>query len=347
MKYTHGGDIYTYEGLLDFSANINPFGTPANVLQAAVKSLELVKQYPDPYCRELKAAIEKEERINKNFIICGNGAADLIFQIVMAKKPKKAVLVTPSFTEYQQALESVNTDISYYNLREENKYQIDEEILDYLKADIDIMFLCNPNNPIGNTISIEILEKILKRCREKEIILVIDECFNDFLESPHIYSMKHKIEEYKNLFIIKAFTKMYAMAGLRLGYGFCSNGELLEKIERVRQPWSVSIPAQVAGIEALKDKEFPEKTRNYIKKERAYLCDSMERMEITYWKPEANYIFFQARADLKDLLLQKGILIRDCSNYFGLKEGYFRIAVKNRDENERIIHELSKIMKHV
>ena len=317
MRNDHGGDIYTYGKVLDFSANINPIGTPENVLKAAVQGVYQMNNYPDPLCRELKSAIGNMEGICKDYIICGNGAADLIFQLAMAKTPKRALLVAPGFTEYQQALECIGTEIIYYKLERERDFMLEEDFLLYLKADIDMIFLCNPNNPTGKTIPMKLLDKIIDVCNKRSIFLVLDECFNDFLEYPEEYSKKNEVIKYKNLFILKAFTKMYAMAGLRLGYGLCGDEELIEKIQVSRQPWSVSIPAQAAGIAALKEMEFPEKTRCYIKKEREYLCRCMNQMGITYWEPEANYIFFNSQLDLKELLLERNILIRDCSNYIG------------------------------
>lgn len=347
MRNSHGGDIYTYGEILDFSSNINPVGTPKRVLQAAIEGIYQMGNYPDPLCRELKSAIAKMEGIYEEHIICGNGAADLIFQLVTAKRPKKALLAVPGFTEYQQALEGVGAEIIYYRLKRENNFILEADFLRYLKEDIDMIFLCNPNNPTGKTISIELLDKIIDTCNKRSIFLVIDECFNDFLDYPEKHSKKNKVIKYKNLFILKAFTKMYAMAGLRLGYGLCGDGKLLEKMQRNRQPWSVSIPAQEAGIAALKEVEFSEKTRCHIRKEREYLCRCMKQMGITYWEPEANYIFFYCQLDLKELLLKRNILIRDCSNYIGLEKGYYRIAVKNREDNEKLVNGLRKILGQV
>ncbi len=272
MINVHGGDIYTHKGVIDFSANINPLGTVPSVLKAAKESLENIGNYPDTQCRALRQALSEKENIDKENIICGNGAADLIFNLVLAAKPKKALLVTPSFAEYEQALSLTETEIQFYKLKEANGFKLEEDYLEYLSTDIDMVFLCTPNNPTGKTIEPRLLERIISKCEENHILLVLDECFNDFLDQPEVYSMKDKVQIYKCIFILKAFTKMYAMAGLRLGYGLCSNKALLEQMERLRQPWSVSIPAQAAGVAALAEVDLPRKTRKYIQVERERLC---------------------------------------------------------------------------
>ncbi len=154
-----------------------------------------------------------------------------------------------------------------------------------------MVFICNPNNPTGELVSIELLEKILKRCREKDVMLVMDECFNDFIEEPERYTMKNYLKENKNLFILKAFTKIYAMAGLRLGYGLSSDERLLKKMTSVSQPWAVSIPAQIAGVQALKEKEYLKKTEELIRKESNYLKEALRKLNMKIYGSKANYIF--------------------------------------------------------
>lgn len=205
-----------------------------------------------------------------------------------------------------------------------------------------MVFICNPNNPTGELVSIELLEKILKRCREKDVMLVMDECFNDFIEEPERYTMKSYLKDNKNLFILKAFTKIYAMAGLRLGYGLSSDESLLKKMTSVSQPWAVSIPAQIAGVQALKEKEYLKKTEELIRKESNYLKEALKKLNMKIYGSKANYIFFKDNdnQELKAYLESRGIMIRDCSNYIGLTKGYYRICVKEHKDNERLINEI-------
>lgn len=340
----HGGDIYNHKNVLDYSANINPLGISDKVMEAAKNGIAMSIHYPDIACRKLCKEISKAEKISKNFILCGNGAADLIFSFVIAVKPKKALLIAPTFAEYEAALKTVSCHITYYDLKEKNDFIVQDNIIDCITEETDVLFLCNPNNPTGQLTDKELLIKIANRCKENNCYFIIDECFNDFLDYPEKVSMKSELYNYPNIVILKAFTKMYAMPGLRLGYCMSRNSFLLEKMEAVTQPWNVSIPAQEAGIAALKEKKYVEKTKKLIKEERAYIIKELENMGICVIGSKANYIFFYCENDLYKACLKKHILIRDCSNYSGLKKGYYRIAVRKPEENKILIQVLKSIL---
>ncbi|NLV87294.1 MAG: aminotransferase class I/II-fold pyridoxal phosphate-dependent enzyme, partial [Clostridiales bacterium] len=280
MTHIHGGDTESYlreygRKPLDFSANVSPLGLPEGVKKAVCKALEQAEAYPDPLCRNLCEAIgEKEDRPPAE-VICGNGAADLIFRLIPAVKPKKALLPAPTFAEYEQALELFSCEIEYFYLKEENGFSLTDEILTAINGETDILFLCQPNNPTGALCEKPLLLEILKRCRETNTVLVMDECFTDFLDEPSRFSLSDKLSEYENLFILKAFTKFYAMAGLRLGYGLCANENLLKKVRSAGQPWAVSSLAQAGGIAALKEKEYEIRLKELLKKEKAYLSKGL------------------------------------------------------------------------
>ena len=340
----HGGDIYSKAYRLDFSTNINPFGMPESLKQAAIKGIDASIHYPDVQCRELINAIAKKEEIPSDWIICGNGAAELLFSLVSAKKPQKALLVSPGFAEYEQAARAMDAQMVYYYLKEEMEFRLDETFLEMLTNDVDMVFLCNPNNPTGHLIEKELLLSILKRCVEQDIFLVVDECFNDFLNQPQAYSLLNELEHYENLLILKAFTKTYAMAGLRLGYGLCSNQAFLQKMADCSQPWAVSIPAQFAGVAALKETAYVQESMELLKTERAFLKAELKQLGFQVFDSQANYIFFKAMPGLKQACAERGILIRDCSNYVGLVPGYFRIGVKRHEENQKLVSVLKEIV---
>ena len=342
-KHIHGGNIYTYENCLDFSANCNPLGTPESVKKAVQESLDKIKDYPQVGYAPLREALGEYEDMNPEYIICGNGAAELIFSLCQSVRPKKALVPAPTFAEYEQALESVGCQVEHVLLREEDTFQMQENFLECLHKDLDIVFLCNPNNPTGILIDREFLFRILRYCREMEILLVVDECFLDFVREPGRYSLKAQLPRYHNLFILKAFTKRYAMAGIRLGYGLCENKELLEKMSMVTQPWNVSVMAQAAGIAALKEYSYVEEGRKVVFEEAAYLKQGLSDLGFTVYPSEANYIFFRGKAGLFEKGIQNGVIIRDCSNYSGLGEGYYRIAVRTRPENDRLLTALKNI----
>lgn len=334
---THGGDIYRNEKVIDFSANINFRGMPKSVQEAAMQAVALCGNYPDIQCEKLREAIAQREEIHSDTIICGNGAADLIFSLALARKPKKALLAVPTFSEYEQALDSVECKCEKYYLKEKHGFELKEDFIEMITPETDMVFLCNPNNPTGVLSEKKQLKEILHRCERCDALLVLDECFQDFLEFPEKYSMKDQVMESKHLFVLKAFTKMYAMAGLRLGYGICQNEQLLEKMQEIRQPWSVSIPAQMAGIAAAKEKTFAIESAEIIYKEKIKLQKKMEEKGYRVLGSKANYLFFQAEENFDQYCLEHGILIRNCSNYEGLEGGWFRIAVKSPEDNQKLI----------
>ena len=344
-KHIHGGDVYKYNHCLDFSANCNPLGTPQSVKQAIIDSVDDLSDYPRVGCGPLKEAIAAYEHTQKEYLICGNGAADLIFSLCRAQNPKKALLLAPTFAEYEQALVSVECEIARYYLEESADFCVKENYLEILqKEKPDIIFLCNPNNPTGITMPQALLEAILESCAELGIFMVVDECFLDFVEEPEKHTLKGKLAEYPNLFLLKAFTKRYAIPGVRLGYGFCSDSSVLDRMEAVTQPWNVSTMAQQAGLAALKETEYVEKGRQLVFQESAWMKEKMGQLGLKVYPSEANYIFFHGPANLFECCVPKGILIRDCSNYPGLEKGYFRVAVKLHEQNEKLIQVLTDIL---
>ena len=332
-RLVHGGDIYRHPGALDFSSNINPLGTPESVIRAACDSMKEISSYPDVLQEKLLAKLSVYEKVPQEQLICGNGAAEVIFSFVHAVRPETALVTAPSFAEYEGALQSADCEIRYHILEEKNGFRLTEAFLDALTPDLDMAFLCNPNNPTGCTIDPDLMKRILERCRDHGIWLLVDECFQDFLDDPHGLSVRDELDTHPQLFILKAFTKRYAVPGIRLGYGLSANAELLEAMHRIVQPWNVSVPAQAAGAAALDEEAYVEEARALIRKERAFLKEELEKLGFRVFDSKANYIFFRGPAGLQKKTLEKQVLIRDCSNYRGLEEGYYRVAVRRHEEN--------------
>lgn len=344
MKRLHGGNIYSYtENLIDFSSNINPLGVPEGVAEVICKNALNLYKYPDVECRALRCALSKKENVAYEHIICGNGGAELIFNVVRSVKPEKVLLLAPTFSEYEQALKTVKAEVVYYYLKEEDNFEVDENILNHIDATLDMIFICNPNNPTGMCASALLLEKILNKANENNIFVVVDECFMDFVNDNNNYSVISFISEYKNLMIIKAFTKIYAMAGLRLGYAVSSNTDIIDKMYFNRQPWSVSLLAQAAGVEALNERDYVNKSIEYINTQRKYLLNELKKLDIICFNSFANFILLKSNINLEKELLKHNILIRNCENFKGLNKGFYRIAVKNHKDNEVLIKALRKI----
>lgn len=341
-KNIHGGDIYRHKNVIDYSSNCNPFGPPKGVVEAICKGAFEIVHYPDVQASQLRSALSKHLSVQPENIFFGNGAAEVILSIAFALKPKKALLLAPTFAEYGEALSAAGCELKYYKLHEKNGFAAQEDLIDAISEDIDIFFLCNPNNPTGVLTDRQLVEKLAQKCKDCNVTMVIDECFLDFVDSKDQISMIDKLEEYSNVIILKAFTKLYAMAGVRLGYCLCANNETLEKLDGVRQPWNVSSLAQVAGVAALDEKDYVRESLEVLAQEKKWLIDNMKALGYEVYGSKANYIFFSGSKDLYDNCLGKGIMIRDCSNYVGLEKGYYRIAVRLHEDNAKLIKVLSE-----
>ncbi|MBS6396122.1 MAG: threonine-phosphate decarboxylase [Clostridiales bacterium] len=356
MELRHGGNIYEEaqvqlnkeEGmeLLDFSANINPLGMPESVRRAVTEALELAVHYPDPLCRRLRQALAEYHSLPADAIICGNGGADLIYRLAYGLRPGRALLTAPTFAEYEEALKQVGTELCFYRMQED--LQIRDDILDDMEAGLDVMFLCNPNNPTGLLIRQELLSRILERAEQRGILLVLDECFLDFTGQEE-RSLVEQAGKSKHLFVLRSFTKMYAMPGIRLGYGVSGRRELLDRMEESGQCWGVSVLASEAGIAALGEEAYKQEAVRLVSRERAYLQEELTALGLRVWDGQADYLFFRAFGvrDLYERLEPWGILIRRCANYRGLDDTFYRIAVKDHRSNEKLIHALRQVMNQI
>jgi L-threonine-O-3-phosphate decarboxylase len=350
----HGADIYgasknygmDEDDIIDFSSNINPFGIPDNVQEAIISSIKYSNRYPDINSRELIKGLSNYEKIPESWIFCSSGAAEAIFRIALCFIPQNAILISPTFSEYEQALETVGTGIKYFTLEEKNGFKLTDRIIDDIKIDTNIVFICNPNNPTGQITDKTLLEKIIAHCKLMNTTIVIDECFMDFVEDKEKYSIIDLLEKYNNLIVLKAFTKIYAIPGIRLGYCMSSNENIISFLKKSGPPWNVSTIAQAAGVASLKEIDYVAKSVQYVKKQRKYLTDEMKKLNINIYESHANYIFFRLKKniDLYDELLKKGILVRNCSNYRNLDDSYYRIAVKSEYENNILIDNLKEII---
>lgn len=340
----HGGDIYAGDVRLDFSASVSPLGTPKSVIDALTRVLPELYHYPDPRCRALVQAIAKFERVPQERILCGAGASELIYTYCEAVRPKRAMVLAPTFSEYAIALQRTGCEIVRHTLAAEQNFDLQEDLLPRLSREgIDALFLCNPNNPTGRLIQGELLEKILLRCRERNIALFVDECFLSLSDGAN--DLTPFLPDVPQLFILKAFTKSYGMAGLRLGYGLCADKELLQKMSAAAPPWTVSTPAQAAGVAALKNAAFLAENRALIRAERPRLEEELRKLGFWVCPSQVNYILFRGDVGLTEQLRARGVAIRDCANFEGLTSGWYRVAVRQYEENEQLIAAIRSVGK--
>lgn len=348
--YVHGGDIQTYidrygETPLDLSANINPFGIPDAVRTAMHRAVDDCAQYPDPFCRAARRAIGAREGVEPDFLYCGNGAADVLDRLAAALKPRRVLLTAPTFAEYERTL--AGAEIRVHDLRESDGFALTERILADITPDLDAVYLCNPNNPTGRTAEPSLMREIVRRCTENGAKLIIDECFNDFLPDAERHTLKDLLEACPNLIVLRAYTKMYAVPGVRFGWCMTADTALIEALYRAGQPWNVSVIAQSCAAAAAGEPNWAADTAKRIAAERKFLSDGLTARGLRVFPGEANFLLFRSEdTKLREKLAAKGVMIRDCANYRGLSAGFYRVAVKTRETSECLLDAIKWIMKN-
>lgn len=334
----HGGDIYRNHIAIDFSINVNPLGVPKAVKTALHQAVESCERYPDIKAERLKMSVSNMLTVPEEYLLFGNGASELFMAIVHGIKPKKIVIPVPSFYGYEYAGLAAESEIIYYEMNQRNNFCIGDDFDSILTDEIDLLFLANPNNPIGNLLDKETVKNLLQYCSEKGIYVVLDECFIEF--SGNWFSMISEIELFDNLILVRAFTKIFSIPGVRLGYLVCKNESLLTKIAKQLPEWNLSCFAQKAGCICAKQTEFLIETKKYVERERKFLEQGLRQRGFFVFPSSTNFILIYSNKPLYEQLLKKEILIRDCKNFRGLSQGFYRIAVKSRKENEILLETL-------
>lgn len=333
-NYTHGGDVYRNPIEYDFSINVNPLGMPLASIQAAHEGIVLTGRYPDYRAEQLCRAIAKAQNIPADRIIPGNGAAELLY-VLGQTIPEKALTIAPTFTGYAEAVAAGGGELTYAS--------DEQELLAKMDDSIRLVFLCNPNNPTGTLFTREQILRVLAKAEAMQAYVCVDECFLPFLEEEASYSMLPYLAKHPRLLVLRAFTKIYCMAGLRLGYLACGDTELQSRIRAKLQPWNTSIPAQMAGIAALSDTEYLAKTRENLQAERAYLVPRLRELVAEVYDGYGNFLLFRDEPDLKERMLEVGVLIRACGDFEGLDDTYFRIGIRSHSENQEFIRRLARV----
>ena len=357
----HGGEVLDAAGksglkreeILDFSSSVNPLGPSKKALDAAKAAFSQIAAYPDSNSNELRQVIARQYGISKGNIVVGNGSTELmyLFAEVFLKEGDKAVMPAPTFGEYESAVCKSGIIPKFVKLNK--AFNIDSEAFKSEITDAKLVFICNPNNPTSKLIPQETLSDIIETALKQNTLVFLDEDFLEFVENEKKLTLIGRIKQYPNLFILRSFTKIYGLTGLRVGYGI-ANEEIINILSCAKIPWNVNCLAQAAAVAALKDEEHLKVTRELIKKEKLWLQSEMEKFgSFKFSTPDANFFFIEIRksgltaAEIKNRMLKQGILIRDCTSFKGLDQFYIRVAVKTHVENERLIEAFKQTLKAV
>lgn len=341
-RFEHGGNVYACPGCMDFSANLNPLGMPASVRSALMENVDAFTRYPDPACTDLVAALAEFERVPRAWVVATAGATDAFERLCQLVKPREALLCSPCYAGYEQALGRVGSSVTCHALRAERSFDAGQELVDALDRGVDLAFLANPNNPTGRCLQRDVLVAFLERARRFQTVVALDECFIDLTECAGSNDL---LADNPSLVIVKAFTKSFALAGLRIGYALCADEELVRRLREVGQTWAVGVPAQIAGVACASCREHLCESRRLVAHERARLYEALDALRLHVVEGQANFLLFEGPASLGDDLLARKILIRSCANFSGLGDRWWRIAVRTPEENDELIAAMGEVLR--
>jgi threonine-phosphate decarboxylase len=354
LDRTHGGDVDACARsagveageFLDFSASINPLGPPPSARKAFVKSFAEISRYPDPYGESLKAALAERHGMSPAEVLLGNGSTQLIYLLCAALRPRKALIVGPAFSEYANALTLVGAAIHQFSLGTDDGFQFSlRRFMAAWETDCDLVFLPTPNSVTGQTIAKAEIGKIADAALARKRFVVVDEAFIDFVENE---SVKMLMRRNPYLIVLRSLTKYYALPGLRLGY-LLAEASTLARLAAYQEPWSVNAPALNVAVACLEDAGFATKTERWLEKERKFMSRKLAVLAGLCPLPsQANFLLVKIdqtgldALQLRSFLARKKILIRACDSFAGLSADYFRVAVKRRRDNLRLLAALGE-----
>lgn len=335
-----------------YNANLNPMGVPKSVTKALAEHTDSVIRYPNDYYGNLKKAISEYVKCDTEHIVLGNGSSDMLrlFSAVLA--PKKAMLLVPSFSEYEKVLSIFGCEIDYYELKEEDDYKLDiADFVSNLNSSYDVIILGNPNNPTSQIIDRDDMETLAAVCKELEIFMLIDEMYIEFTEDYENLTAVPLVKEYNNIAVMRSISKFFAVPGLRLAYAIMNNQEHMEVINLTSTPNSISTLTAAACIDMFKDTEYISSSRSQIYTERNLIFSAMQtNKNVKLFKPYANFMLVKilkddvSAANIAANCNLKGIVIRNCENIRGLSDRYIRFCFMKPSQNDLLVNTILDLL---
>lgn len=357
----HGSDLEEIEkyygipkeNIIGFGANVNPLGISDTVKSEIIKNLDIITTYPDRNYTTLRNAIGKYCQVSPDHVVVGNGSTELISLLIQHIHPKNALLLGPTYSEYERELSLCGGKMKYYYLSPEQKFRIHlDEFLHVLDDSMQLLILCNPNNPTSSAILKEDMEIILTHCKKLGIFVMIDETYVEFAQEIENVTAMPFVANYDNLMIIRGVSKFFAAPGLRLGYGVTSNAGFMEVLHTHQNPWSLNSVGAFAGELMLQDEEYITATRELIHLERTRIYNALlEIPELNVFRPVANFFLVKilkegvTSYDVFVYLIQKGLMVRDCASFECLEGEYIRFCIMKPEDNTRLLNGLIEFFK--
>ena len=352
-EHFHGSDLEKIEkiygirreDITSFSANVNPLGISPKLQETLSAHVGAITAYPDRAYTSLRSCIGGYVGADMKNIIVGNGSTELISLIIRIEHPKKAMIVGPTYSEYEREVKLGGGTTIYYPLREADGFQMQtDDFIGKLNESIDMLVVCHPNNPTSTCITNRQMRRILDACKEHGIFVMIDETYVEFAENVGRVTAVPLTAYYDNLIILRGTSKFFAAPGLRLGYAVTGNRDLLKNLITLQNPWSISSLAAIAGEIMFTDQAYIEQTRALISAERTRIYDMLRaHPDYKVYEPSANFLLVkllredQTSETLFDKAIRRGMMIRDCSTFPFLDDRYIRFCIMSPDMNDRLM----------
>ncbi len=349
----HGSDLEliekTYgipkEDITSFSANVNPLGVSFALRKTLAERIDVITGYPDREYTSLRNCIAGYAGTVPGRVIVGNGSTELISLFIQINAPKKALIIGPTYSEYEREVSLEGGRSHYFPLDEKDNFELNLDALKQeLTSDVDLLIICNPNNPTSSRITRSTMRKVLDICKVKGIFVMVDETYVEFAEDMAEITSVPLTNYYNNILILRGVSKFFAAPGLRLGYAICGNEDLIREINRRKNPWTINSLAVVAGEIMFFDQDYIRQTKELIHKER---CRILERLHscpnIKCYPPSANFVLVRilrddiTAMDLFEAAIRKGLMIRDCSTFPFLDSHYFRFCFMSPEKNDELL----------
>lgn len=353
-EHFHGSDLEKIEqiyhikkeDITSFSANVNPLGISYQLRETLASHIDAITTYPDREYTDLRKAIANYVGTDYEHILVGNGSSELISVMIQIRRPKKAMILGPSYSEYEREVSLAGGRCHYFPLREEDDFTLNlEQLTQELHSDVDLLILCNPNNPTSTQITKKEIRKILDVCKQKDIFVMVDETYVEFSEQMEEITSVSLTEYYNNIIILRGISKFFAAPGLRLGYAICGNADLRKEINQKKNPWTINSLAAIAGEIMFSDTEYIQETKHLIHSERSRICGILsQNPNIRIYPCHSNFVLVRIldkrinADDLFDAAIRKNLLIRNCSTFPFLDNQYFRFCFMTPEKNDELIN---------
>lgn len=357
MSVNHGANLYdlskkygfSKDDFLDFSSNINPFGASQLAKENIINNINQVSIYPDPSYVNLKASISGYCNCSTENIVLGSGATELISSFIETINPKKALLLSPAYSEYEKELKKAGCIIEKYYSKPENNFKIEvRKLIETINSNkYDLVIICNPNNPTGFAFNCNEISLLLESISS---FVMIDETYIEFTNTTE-FSSTNLVDNFSNLFVIRGTSKFFSTPGIRLGYGLISNTKIRDNINAHLDLWNVNIFASLMGEVMFKDLNFINNTIDVMTNQRNLLINELSKFnDLNIYNSQGNFILCKIKNknitanELREKLIPHRIIIRDCSSFDGLDEYFFRVCILKPEDNLLLLDKLKEIL---